>query len=80
VSKALFEKIETLSPEKKAEVERFVDALAANAETGTSAVRRSPFPPGLIERINVRREALLEDHGLFNTLPYIREFRETGGR
>jgi hypothetical protein len=75
---ALIEKIESLPPEKKAEVERLVDSLAA--ETAANGSAGSSFPAGLIERINARREALLKDHGTFNTLPYLREFRETGGR
>lgn len=75
---ALLEKIESLPPEKRAEVERLVDALAKPAASA-SADRRA-FPSGLIDRINARREALLKEHGLFDTLPDLHEFRETGGR
>lgn len=74
---ALLEKIESLPPEKRAEVERLVDSLARSPE---AEHKPAPFPPGLLERINAVREQLLREHGPFDTLPLIREFRETGGR
>ena len=73
----LIEKIEALPPEKRAEVEEYVDGLSAKAPEPPGS---RPFPAGLLKRINARREALLKEHGLFDTQPYLREFRETGGR
>lgn len=80
-AKELLVKIEALPAEKRAELENIVDSLTT--QTGFSAPtppRPSVFPPGLIDRINARRQALLKEHGLFDSLPLIREFRDTGGR
>jgi hypothetical protein len=72
-TKTLTEKIEALPPEKKAEVEGFVDALAARQG-------RVAGGPGLVERLRARRERLLREHGLFDSLPIIRDLRENGPR
>lgn len=74
---ALIEKIEALPPEKKAELERFVERLASRS-TADDGPMASGFH-GLIERIEARRERLLKERGLFpDSVPLIREFRETG--
>lgn len=72
-TRTLTEKIEALPPEKKAEVEDFVDALADQHG-------RAPSSPGLVERLRARRERLLREHGLFDSLPIIRDLREHGPR
>jgi hypothetical protein len=76
--RTLIDKIESLPPDKRAEVEDFVDFLAARARTSEPSPKR--FPDELLRRIDERRERLFREHGLFDTLPFIREFRETGGR
>ena len=74
-TKTLIEKIEALPPERRAEVEHFVDDL-----TTTGAVKPATFPAELLEKINTEREALRRDHGLFDTQPILRDLRENGGR
>lgn len=76
-SRSLTEKIEALPPEKKAEVEDFVEFLASRAAHQDHVGQTGP---SLVERLRAQREELLREHGLFDTLPLIREFRETGGR
>jgi hypothetical protein len=76
-TRTLTEKIEALPAEKKAEVEDFVEFLASRtARLG----RIGQTGPSLVERLRAQREELLREHGLFDTLPFIREFRETSGR
>lgn len=72
-TKTLTEKIDALPPEQKAEVEDFVDTLAARQS-------RPVGSPGLVERLRARRERLLREHGLFDSLPIIRDLREHGPR
>jgi hypothetical protein len=76
---ALLEKIERLPPEKRAEVEKFVERLAqapqAAPQTPSTDAKRA-----LIGRIRARREQIFQERGLFDLMPLIREFRETGGR
>lgn len=75
----LVEKIEALPEDKKAEVEDFVDFLRARTDASERITRRAGrIPPELLDRINERRETLRREHGLFDMLPLIREFRETG--
>jgi hypothetical protein len=74
VSPSLLNKIESLPPEKQAEVEQFVDRLV------TEEGDRPAFPRAVLERINARREALLKEHGLFETDSILRDLREHGGR
>lgn len=81
-TKTLTEKIEALSPEKKAEVEDFVDLLASRvADTDDPHARR---PPGtrddLLERIVEHREELRRKYGLFDSVPIIRECRSRNAR
>jgi len=76
-SRGLIEKIEALPPDKRVEVETFVDSIASRAG-GASAGKT--FPDELLRSINEGREELRRTHGHFDTLPLIREFRETGGR
>lgn len=75
-SRSLIEKIEALPPDKRDEVESFVDSIGNR--TGPSAGKA--FPDELLRSINNDREELRRTHGLFDSLPLIREFRETGGR
>lgn len=79
---ALLEKIESLPPEKQAEAERFVDALAARkGERETpSGPRREAFPRELLDKINADREALFREHGSIETDSILRDLRENGGR
>ena len=72
-TKALVDKIESLPPDKKAEVEDLVDHLVAVDREDAASSRAE-----LIARIETRRERLLKERGLFDTLPLIHEFRETG--
>jgi hypothetical protein len=67
----LIDKIEALPPDKRAEVEEFVERKLAQDE---GAKTRS----GLVERLRARRERLLREHGLFDSTPIIRELRENG--
>lgn len=64
---ALIEKIESLPPERRAEVEDFVDFLRNRPRPEPKKTK----PLELVER-------LMREHGLFDTLPLIREFRENG--
>lgn len=78
---ALIEKIESLPPEKKAEVEDFVDFLASRKgeDEAASRPRREAFPRELLDKINADREALRRAHGLFpDSTAAIRELREHG--
>lgn len=76
-TKTLVDKIESLPPDKKAEVEDFVDLVAARARASESAPKR--FPDDLLRRIDERRERLLREHGLFpDSTEVIRELRENG--
>ncbi len=70
-TKSLTEKIEALPPEKRTEVEHFVEALHA---------RETTAKPGLdlVERLRARRERLLREHGLFDSTKIIRDLRENG--
>jgi hypothetical protein len=81
-TKSLLERIEALPPEKKAEVEDFVEFLARR--TKTSEMAHTPaaktFPDDLLERINQRRERLFREHGSFDTLTILQELRESGPR
>jgi len=76
---ALIEKIESLPPEKKAEVEDFVERLASLPQAEPKAHAKDA-KKALIARIRARREQIFKERGLFDLLPLIREFRETGGR
>lgn len=78
---ALIEKIESLPPEKKAEVEDFVDFLASRKdEHGTAwRTKQAAFPQELLDKINADREALFREHGVFpDSTEVIRELREHG--
>lgn len=76
---ALIEKIESLPPEKRAQVEEIVERLASSSQPEPKA-HTSDARKTLIVRIRARREQILKERGLFDFLPLIREFRETGGR
>lgn len=73
---ALLEKIESLPPEKRAQVEEFVQSLVAPRPEGQAPA----FSLELFERINAGREALFAEHGLIDTDSILRELRENGGR
>ena len=75
--RALLGKIEELPPDKQAEVEDFVEFLSRRQ---ASQQPQKAFPDDLLTGINEDREELRRTHGLFDTLPLIREFRESGGR
>jgi hypothetical protein len=73
-TRTLAEKIEALPPEKKAEVEDFVEFLAGRKE-------RTPKTPSddLLLRIDDLRERLRREHGLFSdSTAIVRELRENG--
>lgn len=74
-SKSLIDRIEALPAEKKAEVEDFVEFLRSRPVRGGAKPGES-----LVERLRAQRAELFRKHGLFDSLPHIREFRETGGR
>ena len=76
---ALIEKIEALPPEKKAEVEKFVEGLRQNEKDEGSKPAGDLPPDPLIDRVRARRERLLKEHGLFDTSAILREIREQGG-
>ena len=74
-TKELIEKIESLPPHKRAEIERLVDSL----QTDSLQTERMPrFSKELFDRVNERRERLRREHRLFDTVSIIRELREHG--
>jgi hypothetical protein len=75
-TRTLIEKIDALPPEKRSRVETLVDELSHQEPEGMAP----RWPTGLVERINAHREALLREHGYFDTLPIIQQLREHGGR
>ena len=76
---ALLEKIEALPPEKKAEVEDFVDFVSERVRRNRSELKEKAFPDELLKRIDDRRERLLREHGLFSdSTEIVRELRENG--
>lgn len=74
--RALAARIEELAPEDQERVERYVRSLARRR----AAQPQRAFPDELLRAINEEREEIRQTQGLFDTLPIIREFRETGGR
>jgi hypothetical protein len=74
--RALAARIEELPPDARAEVEDFIDFVAARAARNTTASDESGT--SLVDRLRARRERLLRQHGLYDTLPIIRELREHG--
>lgn len=76
---ALIEKIENLGPEKRAEVERFVEGLGRNEKVEEPKPARDLPADTLIERVRARRERLFREHGLVDTSDILREIREEGG-
>ncbi len=70
-SKSLIKKIEALTPEQQAEVERFVDSLLTHP-------RKDGGAPGLVERLRLHRERLAGARGVVDSLPLIRGLRENG--
>lgn len=76
---ALLEKIEALPPEKKAEVEDFVDFVSERVRRNRPEPKEKAFPDELLKRIDDRRERLLREHGLFSdSTEIVRELRENG--
>lgn len=75
---ALLEKIEALPPEKKAEVEDFVDFLAGRRAPAEDPTSPKPHLRELVATIEADRERLLKEKGLLDSVPLLREFRETG--
>jgi hypothetical protein len=75
MSKSLVERIDALSPDKKAEVESFVEGLERSESRMPKAL-----PDELLDRIKARREKLFREHGLFDSLPILRELRDSGPR
>jgi hypothetical protein len=80
--KSLLERIEALPPDKKAEVEDFVEFLARRAkpEGTTHAALTKTFPDDLLERIKRRRERIFREHGNLDTLTILQELRQHGPR
>ena len=74
----LIEKIEALPPEKRAEVEDFVDFVARRRRERPASA--GVFPRELLDKINADREALFRRHGNIDTDTILRELRENGGR
>lgn len=72
-SKTLIDKIDALPPEKRAELERYVDELAADSSQPTGGLTDE-----LLARIDERRERLFREHGLFDSVAVLRELRENG--
>lgn len=79
-SKSLIDKIEALPADKKAELEDFVESLARRASAEGSRPSAKRFPDEVLERMAERRERLFKEHGLFDTLPILRDLRESGPR
>lgn len=77
-TKTLIDKIESLPPEKRAEVEHFVESLARGV--GSGSVKTPALSPDLLGQIHSEREALLREHGPIETQEIIRDLRESGGR
>ena len=76
-TKTLIEKIESLPADKKAEVEDFVEFVAARNRPSPPAAKR--FPDDLLKRIDDRRERLFREHGLFpDSTEAIRDLRDDG--
>ena len=77
-TKTLIDKIEALPPEKKAEVEDFLEFLARRggvpASTDSGTVKA--FSDDLLERIRRRRERLFLEHGDLDTLSPARPSRQ----
>ena len=74
-TKSLFERIEALPPEKRAEVADFVEFLA----TRKPAVATAGVSDEFLRRIDERRERLREQYGLYDSVATIRELREDDG-
>jgi hypothetical protein len=73
-TRTLVDKIEALPDDERAEVEDFLDFLASRRPVGIAPASET----GLVERLRARRERLLREHGLFDSLPILRELRDTG--
>jgi len=73
-TKTLIDKIEALPPEKKAEVEDFVEFLATRQQ-GAGAVGLSAE---FLHRIDERRERLRRKYGLYDSVATIRDLRDNG--
>jgi hypothetical protein len=73
-TKTLIDRIGALPPEKRAEVEKFVESLAAR----TQPVPAEGASDELLQRIDDRRERLRRSSGLFDSVAAIRELRENG--
>jgi hypothetical protein len=80
-TKTLTDKIEALPPEKRAEVEDFVEFLAQRGTPGAQEDARHPSVPAeLLKQIGAERDALLKEHGLIETDEILQDLREDGGR
>jgi hypothetical protein len=76
-TRTLTEKIEALPPDKRAEVENFVNFLESRASARRPpAVAQDQDP--LLREIQEIRSQLLEEHGPFDTSKILRELREFG--
>ena len=75
MTRTLIEKIEALPPEKKAEVEDFVESLESRP---TQQPETGPASDQLLERVRARRERLLEEHGLVDSSAILQQLREEG--
>ncbi len=73
-TRTLVDKIEALPDDDRAEVEGFLDFLVSRRPPANAPASES----GLVARLRARRERLLREHGLFDSLPMLRELRDTG--
>jgi hypothetical protein len=71
-TKRLFERIEALPPEKRAEVADFVEFLATRGQ----AIATGGVSDEFLRRIDERRERLRGQYGLYDSVATIRELRE----
>jgi hypothetical protein len=73
-TKNLIDKIEALPPEKKAEVQDFIESIANRNE---SAAPASDPPDEWRRRIEERRERLRRQYGLYDSVAAVRELRDS---
>jgi hypothetical protein len=78
--RALAAKIEELPPDKQAEVEDFIDFLARRPTTQRGGQQPGGERDEWLESVVEHRERLRREHGVFDSVPIIRDLRENGPR